>query len=73
MELLTESIELKSIEKNVYIEGYASSSVKDLEGETITEEALKLAARELTCSNWQNLQDVKREQRESFGLLGDLI
>ena len=55
MELLTESIDLKSTEKNVYIEGYASSSVKDLEGETITEEALKLAARELTKEPYNKL------------------
>ncbi|RLI71601.1 hypothetical protein DRP05_12780 [Archaeoglobales archaeon] len=55
MELLIKSLELKSGEKNVYIEGYASASVKDLEGEIITEEALRLAARELTKEPYNKL------------------
>ncbi len=48
-QLIVKSLEVSdSDEKNVYVEGYASAAVKDLDDEIITEEALKLAAKELT-------------------------
>jgi len=46
-QLIVKSLETKEDEKDVYVEGYASASIKDLDGEIITEEALKQAARDL--------------------------
>jgi len=48
MELVIKSLEVSDSEKNVYVEGYASAAVKDLDGDVITEEALKHAAEDLT-------------------------
>jgi|GEM_PF-3441857 len=48
MELVIKSLEVSDSEKNVYVEGYASAAVKDLDGDIITEEALRQAAKELT-------------------------
>ena len=48
MELIVKSLEVSDSEKNVYVEGYASAAVKDLDGDVITEEALKHAAEDLT-------------------------
>lgn len=47
-QLTVKSLELVDDEKNVYVEGYASASVKDLDGETISEQALQKVASELT-------------------------
>lgn len=47
-QLIVKSLEVSDSEKNVYVEGYASAAVKDLDGEIITEEALHQAAKELT-------------------------
>ncbi|MBE8539431.1 HK97 family phage prohead protease [Geoglobus acetivorans] len=45
--LIVKSLQVSDSEKNVYVEGYASAAVKDLDDEIITEEALKTAAEEL--------------------------
>ncbi|WP_456478132.1 HK97 family phage prohead protease [Geoglobus ahangari] len=47
MQLIVKSLQVSDSEKNVYVEGYASAAVKDLDDEIITEEALKTAAEEL--------------------------
>jgi len=47
-QLIVKSLEVSDGEKNVYVEGYASAAVKDLDGDIITEEALRQAAKELT-------------------------
>ncbi len=47
-QLIVKSLEVSDSEKNVYVEGYASAAVKDLDDEIITEEALQIAAKELT-------------------------
>lgn len=47
-QLIVKSLETIEDEKNVYIEGYASAAVKDLDDEIITEEALKAVADEIT-------------------------
>ena len=47
MEMLLKNLELNE-NKNVFVEGYASANVKDLDGDIITEEALQQAAKELT-------------------------
>jgi len=49
MKLIVKELSLtdNNNDKNVYVEGYASASVEDLDGEVITEEALKQAAQDL--------------------------
>jgi len=47
-QLTVKSLELVDDEKNVYVEGYASASVEDLDGEIIGEQALQQAAKDLT-------------------------
>ncbi|ADB58551.1 HK97 family phage prohead protease [Archaeoglobus profundus] len=50
MELVVKDLSVSELsdDKNVYVEGYASAAVKDLDGDIITEEALEQAAKELT-------------------------
>jgi len=48
MKLVVKTLETREDEKNVYVEGYASASVEDIEGEIISEEALQKVAEELT-------------------------
>ncbi len=48
MQVMVKGLELQEgKDKDVFVEGYASAAVKDLDGEIITEEALKRAAEEL--------------------------
>lgn len=47
-QLIVKNLGISDGEKNVYVEGYASAAIKDLDGEVITKEALEIAARELT-------------------------
>ncbi|RLI77989.1 phage prohead protein [Archaeoglobales archaeon] len=47
-QLVVKALEIRDDEKNVYVEGYASAAVEDLEGEIISEEALQKVAKELT-------------------------
>ncbi|AGK61495.1 Phage head maturation protease [Archaeoglobus sulfaticallidus PM70-1] len=46
--LIVKSLETREDEKNVFVEGYASAAVEDLDGEIISEEALQKVAKELT-------------------------
>lgn len=46
-QLIVKQLDVKDSEKNVYVEGYASAAIKDLDDEVITEEALHQAAKEL--------------------------
>ncbi len=46
-QLVVKSLEIRDDEKNIYVEGYASAAVEDLDGEVITEEALQQAAKEI--------------------------
>ena len=46
-QLIVKSLETKEDEKDVYVEGYASASIKDLDGEIITEEALQQIAEQI--------------------------
>ncbi len=47
MQLIVKSLQVSDSDKNVYVEGYASAAVKDLDDEVITDEALQIAAEEL--------------------------
>jgi len=47
-QLVVKSLEIRDDEKNVYVEGYASAAVEDLDGEIISEQALQKVAEELT-------------------------
>jgi HK97 family phage prohead protease len=42
-------------EKNVYIEGYASSAIEDIHGERLSREAIRLAASEITKEPYNKL------------------
>lgn len=46
-QLIIKTVDFSEDDKNVYVEGYASASVKDLDGEIISEEALQSVARKL--------------------------
>ncbi|MCS7144687.1 MAG: hypothetical protein NZ879_06670 [Archaeoglobaceae archaeon] len=47
MHLEVKQLELKAVEPNVYIEGFASSNSRDLDGEVISDEAYAINSREI--------------------------
>ena len=55
MQLIVKTLDVRDDEKNVYVEGYASAAVKDMDNEIISEEALQKVVAEIVKTPYNKL------------------